>query len=640
MMQTIEIRQTQGFDAIVSIAGSEFEITVSDPFGEQDEKLLEWYFEQWIQCPFTDGTIAKRAAESVRSYGENLFRQVFGDPDAYAAYKSLKLSELEIVIRGEPEFQRLHWEAMRDPKSARPLAIDCVMVRQKRVRGRASTRQIEPSTVLNLLIVTARPNEERDVGYRTISRPMVEAIQDGRLPVNVEIVRPGTYKAFLDHLEAKPEGFYHVVHFDLHGGLMDYEQFQKYVPTGEGYLFGRGARLEQLPKYAGVKAFLFFEKDEAGQAEPVTADEIAGQLQDRGIPVCILNACQSGKQVQPSPPAPLAEGEGSKTIDERETSLGARLMDAGIQMVVAMGYSVTVDAAKALMQQVYRELFTGKTLPQALRLGRRELFDRKTRTVYFNQRVDLEDWLLPVVYGNQAIDFRLREMSFAEADEYYASQATQHRFTGTTYRFVGRDLNILKLEKALLRHGVVLVQGMGGTGKTTLLRYLQEWWVQTNFVDRVFYFGYDKQAWTLEQMCFAIAEQIFPDVERRQFQAMRIEARVGRLVQEFRSRRFGLMLDNLESVTGQALAIQNTLPVEEQGRIQDFLERIAGGRSIVLLGCGVGKSGCDRRIKRIAMSCAGWILKRDRSWRSRFWSGTFRSAGSAKRFWRIGSLSG
>ncbi|KAM3103620.1 tetratricopeptide repeat protein [Phormidesmis sp. 146-12] len=575
-MPTIEIRQTSGFEAVVAIAGSEFEIAVSDPFAEQDEKQLEWYFEEWIKFPFSDETIAQQVAESVRSYGENLFQQVFGDPEAYAAYKSLKVSELEILIKGSPEFQGLHWEAMRDPKAAHPLAINGVMVRQKRVQGKAITRAIEPSTVLNLLIVTARPNEEKDVGYRTISRPMVEAIRDGQLPVNVEIVRPGTYKAFLDHLEAKPEGFYHVVHFDLHGGLMAYEQFQKYEPTGEKYRFQRGARLENLTKYAGVNAFLFFEGDESGQAVAVTADEIVGELQDRGIPVCILNACQSGKQVR-------ANGDADR-IDERETSLGARLMDAGMQMVVAMAYSATVDAAKVLMQRVYGELFAGEALSKAVRAGRRELFDRKSRSVYFNQQVDLEDWLLPVVYGNQPVNFGLREMTFAESDAYFARQGTEYRFAGATYGFVGRDLDILKLEKGLLRHGVMLLQGMGGTGKTTLLRYLQDWWVQTGFVERVFYFGYDVRAWTLEQMMFEIASVIFSDVEMRQFQAMRLEARVGRLVQTMRSRRYGLMLDNLESVTGQALAIQNTLPGEEQERIREFLDRIAGGKSIVLLG--------------------------------------------------------
>jgi tetratricopeptide (TPR) repeat protein len=611
-MPTIEIQQKNGFEAIVAIAGAEFAITVSDPFAQSEEKRLEWYFEQWIQCPFTDGTIAERAAASVRSYGENLFEQVFSGR-AYGAYQRVngQLSDLEIVISGDPEFQGLHWEAMWDKDFDRPLAVDCVMVRRRRVRGMVSAAQVQESPVLNLLIVTARPDEEGDVGYRTISRPMVEAIRDGQLRVNVEIVRPGTFEAFVRQLEAKPEGFYHMVHFDLHGGLMSYEQFQACVQQDDrssgNYTFRRGYGLGELPQYAGVKGFLFFEAEQKGEAVPVAAEEMAGRLQGRGIPVCILNACHSGKQTktpdlvsgegQPSPLAPLPNlGEGDRReegnqsrVDDRETSLGARLMDAGMQMVVAMGYSVTVDAAKLLMGRVYGELFGGKGLPGAVRSGRRELFNHKQRRVYFNQQVDLEDWLLPVVYGNGAVNFGLREMTFAETNEYFAWQGTEYRFGGTTYGFVGRDLDILKLEKALLRQGVVLIRGMGGTGKTTLLRYLQDWWVQTNFVEQVFYFGYDTKAWTLEQILFAIAEAVFADSERRQFQAMRLEARVGMLVQKLRSRRFGVMLDNLESVTGQALAIQNTLLEAERGQIRSFLERIVGGQTIVLLGSRSGE---------------------------------------------------
>ena len=63
------------------------------------------------------------------------------------------------------------------------------------------------------------------MGYRTISRPLVEAIEVANLPVNVEFVRPGTYDAFVKQLEAKGEGYYHMVHFDMHGGLMTFGQF-------------------------------------------------------------------------------------------------------------------------------------------------------------------------------------------------------------------------------------------------------------------------------------------------------------------------------------------------------------------------------------------------------------------------------
>ena len=44
--------------------------------------------------------------------------------------------------------------------------------------------------------------------------------------MNVELLRPGTFEALSTHLEGKA-GFYHIVHFDVHGGLMSYQQFQQ-----------------------------------------------------------------------------------------------------------------------------------------------------------------------------------------------------------------------------------------------------------------------------------------------------------------------------------------------------------------------------------------------------------------------------
>ena len=99
------------------------------------------------------------------------------------------------------------------------------------------------------------------------------------------------------------------------------------------------------------------------------------------------------------------------------------------------------------------------------------------------------------------------------------------------------------------------------------------------------------------------------------------------------------MLDNLESVTGQALAIQNTLPEAERGQIRSFLERIVGGQTIVLLGSRSGEEWRGQCFGRIAMSCGGWIRRRDRSWPKRCWRSTSRTGRGRRRFWRIKNLS-
>ena len=100
-----------------------------------------------------------------------------------------------------------------------------------------------------------------------------------------------------------------------------------------------------------MKAFLALEGTTKGKSDPVEAKEIATLLTNKNIPVCILNACQSGKQVR-SPLSPLEKG-GKEEEGVSETSLGSRLMEAGMQLVVAMSYSVTVSAAEIMICLLY-----------------------------------------------------------------------------------------------------------------------------------------------------------------------------------------------------------------------------------------------------------------------------------------------
>ena len=618
-MPTITLRYQQtteaGFAATVSIdRQTQYPVTLQDPFTERQERELEFYFEQWIRFPFDNQVIAQRAAASVQTYGESLFQQIFlANPKVYVEYVracSDGLDQLQIEIEGDsPDFQALHWEALKDPELSTPLATEAIFTR-KRFRDSSITANLRPSPVINLLVVTARPNEEADVGYRTISRPLIEAIHRAQLRVKVEILRPGTYQALAQHLEGKA-GHYHIIHFDAHGGLMTHAQFTQGVQSNR-YLYQARYGRSEIEPYTGQKAFLFFEGDTKGQADPVEAEELAALLTAKGIPICILNACQSAKQVRgeygQTHPSPSQAGTEAEThpdpsqagtepiqnpkspIQNTETSLGSRLMAAGVQMVVAMGYSVTVTAAALMMEKLYAELFAQKGIPEAIRLGRKELYNRKQRRVYFNQMVPLEDWLLPVVYANREVDLKLREFAPAERAEYLTQRAQRYRFESPTYGFVGRDLEILKLEKGLLRHNVLLVQGMGGTGKTTLLNYLRDWWQTTQFVKDVFYFGYDKAAYNLQYILRDIGKALYPDPYAfAAFEAMPAAAQLQDVADHLRAQPYALMLDNLESVTGQALAIQNTLPEAEQQQLRQFLLKLVGGHTKVVLGSRSGE---------------------------------------------------
>ncbi len=259
-------------------------------------------------------------------------------------------------------------------------------------------------------------------------------------------------------------------------------------------------------------------------------------------------------------------------------------MAAGMQVVVAMGYSVTVSAAKILMETLYEQLFAAGDVARAIQRGRHELHARKVRQAYFNGEVALEDWLLPVVYANGEVDLNLRPFTAAEEEAHFEAEGARYAFTEPTFGFVGRDLEILKIEKALLRRNVLLLRGMGGTGKTTLLNYLGYWWQKTHFVEDVFYFGYDEKAHTLQQILQAIGKRVYGKFEFANFQAMSIGAQRGKLATALKAKPYALVLDNLESVTGQSLAIMNTLPEAEQDEIEAFLQALVGGQTKVVLG--------------------------------------------------------
>jgi hypothetical protein len=77
-----EVQATISFDH-----GPLYPITVRNPFSEENERVLEWYFEEHLHSPFTNQVKALNAGKSITTYGESLFNQVFADRNAFAKYK-------------------------------------------------------------------------------------------------------------------------------------------------------------------------------------------------------------------------------------------------------------------------------------------------------------------------------------------------------------------------------------------------------------------------------------------------------------------------------------------------------------------------------------------------------------------------
>ena len=561
-------KNEKGFSATVQFGpeGAPYEIEVSDPFSEQEEARLEWYFEEWLKFPFTDQVPAEQAKASIRTYGEAMFAQVFRDnPDAYHEYRELRAQDISLEIIGSPEFHALHWEALHDPNDARPLAVDAVVVR-KNLKPAVKRAKVQPAPQLRVLLITARPAGVQDVSYRTISRPLVEALETGKIPAQIDMVRPGTFEALVNHLEEirdeHGEGYYHIIHLDMHGALLTFDQYQKFSENHQPnrYTFRGDYAHTDISEYPGLKAFLFFEDPDGkaeGSVDPVSADDLAGLLNMHHIPMVILNAGQSGKQ------AGVAE-----------TSLGSRLLDAGAQLVMTMSYSVTVSAVKLLMTTLYRQLLAGRDPAVAIRRARLELYNDKLRRAAFGQEISLEDWLLPVIYQNRAPGFDQNTFQGQVVPTF-----TDYAPPRTTYRFVGRDIDILQVERLLLhQRNLLLIHGLGGAGKTTLLHHLGWWWQKTRFVKQVFYFGYDVKAYHLSEIVSKIGQELGLSLTGIAADDRAVVLRV------LKSTRYLLILDNLESITGEGLAVRNILPPAAQTEIRSFLQELVDTKSLALLG--------------------------------------------------------
>lgn len=568
-MPTIQIQQHPNDPQKASLRfsnGTEYAIDITPPFDDQQEQNLEWYFEEHLKFPFTNQVKFQQIGDSIKNYGENLFEQVFGQRKAYADYQAVLAEQPSIEIIGSAAFHSLHWEALKDPDMAEPLAVRFNLTR-KPISTDTQRQPIsdKETPILRVLLVTSRPNGKHDVAYRTISQPLLTAVQNSKLPVQIDLLRPATYQALIQHLQNHANGTYHILHFDVHGSVLDYASLQKGATTG-AFFFDQSYGTTKLEPYNGEKAFLFLDGDD-NKAQPIEAADLKVLLARHGIPVVVLNACQSAKQ------------------SSQQECLGSLLMQAGIQGVVAMAYSVTVSAATLFVKTLYEQLLNHSDFNAATRRARFELHQDKNRNAYHNQVIALEDWLLPVSYQHQPIKLALRAFYAEEEADWYEQQTKQYQPPHTSYGFVGRDLDVLDIEKRLAKHNLLLIQGMGGAGKTTLLHHLMNWWQVTHFVEQVFYFGYDEKAYTRQQILHAIARQLFSEKDYAfRFQPLSETAQQAKLVQELRAQHHCLVLDNLESITGAALSIPHSLTTNEQAEVKAFLHALIGGNTRVLLG--------------------------------------------------------
>ena len=510
--------------------GSPYEFQVEGHPNSNLMRELRWYLEQFLDYPFHPETDhAEHVLDALRAWGTQAFNALFDRRDAG---DWLYNSSILQVRADDPHILSWPWEALYDPQSGAYLA------HQRRVERRLNRLPDPqpapglPNERVNILLVVCRPFEH-DVRYRSIARPLIELIQSKNLPAHVDLLRPPTFDQLREHLRQHP-GYYHVLHFDGHGGYGD---------------LGGHASPHQFRASQGCLVF----EDAKSAPDQKSARDLSALLHEYAVPAVVLNACQSA------------------TLDEQAedafATVATALLQSGMRSVVAMAYSLYVSGAQVFLPEFYRRLFESGSVAEGVRAGRQQMLAQKKR-MSARGPYPLEDWLLPVLYQQAPLDFDFAKQSKLETRESrLPQQVLEHR---EAYGFIGRDGPILEMERALQRQTpCILVQGLGGVGKTTLARSFLRWLDETGGLDGALWFDF-RDIRTAEYVINRTGEAFYGE----NFGAQK--DKLDLLAQAFNQVRVIVVWDNFES------AAEN-LQGKDRDELGRFLDAIRGTRGKVIM---------------------------------------------------------
>jgi len=515
---------------------------------------LRWYLEDYLHYPYgLEPEKANQIEGKFRQWGEELFELVFrGSEKAREFFQEATragLDKCQLVITSDrKEVLNLPWELLYSPSDRQFLAPSLAGMSRSLsdYAVRAEMGEL-PQDKLNILLVIARPYGERDIGLRTIARPLLQALAPIRHKVHLKVLRPPSFDQFQQELN-RNKGFYHIVHFDGHG---DFD------PNSSGFRHTLGT--------AG-QGVLVFERND-GSPDIVTAAQIAQNLANCQVPIFVLNACKSAQ-----------EGE------EKFSSVASRLVSLGAKGVVAMAYSVYAEAAKHFIGRLYGELAVGATLDGAVAAGRKVVLNKPLRPSPKGDK-PLQDWLVPVLYQQESyVPFRQvgnQPRSFEELIKEAENQkkAKDELPEEGTYGFIGRDYEILRLERAFRQNQVVLLKGMGGVGKTELAVGFARWLQETQGREGGIFFTSFETGNGLSNVINSIGRRLGGE----KFSMLLPEQQYQVVLEYLQTHPCLLIWDNLEPVAGFPEGNAPLLSQEEREKLKQFLKQLRGGQSRVLI---------------------------------------------------------
>ncbi|MEW6366102.1 MAG: CHAT domain-containing protein [Acidobacteriota bacterium] len=554
-------------------------------FTDQDREGIRWYLEDYLEYPLDPAPkIATRIERRIADIGTELFSAVFdSSPTAQRLWARLQPSlndtRLEIIT-GIREATSIPWELLRDPLTGTPLALDArAFVRSQTVPARPP-RPVDKSPLdagesrIRILLIICRPRGRDDVPFRSVASRILRSLsRDARNIVQLDVLRPPTFEQLGKTLRAaKRSGQpYHVVHFDGHGIYANIPEPDQLA----AFLKSLGVLTLGKPR-PGEHGYVLFENPQAREnTELIDGDRLGKLIVETGVPVLVLNACQSA--FAQAPEAPTSAGQSTQDQVRAFGSLAQEAMNAGVAGVVAMRYVLHVETAKRFVADLYDGLLRGETLGGAVTFARKQLADDPQREIGYKPIV-LQDWPVPIGYeaGPIALFPPVNHGAAAAPRRITVDAPARVSLEGVApppdVGFFGRDETLLALDRAFDTQSIVLLNGYAGSGKTTTAAEFARWYVQTGGVQGPVLFTTFEQYRPLPRVLDVVGHVFEHMLEQNHVNWLTLDnaARIEMTLLILRQVPVLWIWDNVEPVAGWG-GLPSAWSVIEQKELADFL---------------------------------------------------------------------
>lgn len=426
------------------------------------------------------------------SYGEKVFAALFppGSPAAEALNRLPKPGQI-VLVAHDRSLDALPWESAHDGKSL--LAARHAFLRCLPPEERPALNGFPAIERLPLYFLPANPLLSGDetlipLNTETEWRLLRDCVESGRAAVNLTKLLPPTADSLQKAL------------LSPHPCLVHY--------------FGHG----NVDRESGRAELLF--ESETGRLQPLDADGFVERVRGKAALV-FLGACLSA-----------AGGRGE------DANLARLLVREGIPFAIGMQFIVMVRTAERVTDFFYRALLAGNDAPEAMRQARLMMQDK-----------DLFQAGIPVLYAARPEaalpPLPPGEPQVLEPHPYAGGRLQVSRLPLPEMGFLGRQRELVEIGERLKdAHPpfILTLHGIGGTGKTALLRAALE-----------------RFAWRYPYGALAIPLEPMPDLASLLVQlehftglpddpALDLPARAARLLDRLAGQPLLLALDNFESL--------------------------------------------------------------------------------------------